>query len=140
MVGYWNKPEATAEVFVDGFLRTGDVATIDEDGFIYIVDRLKDMIAVGGFKVFPSQIEDILYKHPAVKEALVIGIPDIYSGERPQAYVTVTDATTGAELMEWLNPQLGKHERVADVVVRGSLPKTMIGKLDRKALRTEIGA
>jgi long-chain acyl-CoA synthetase len=139
MAGYWNKPEATAEVFVDGFLRTGDVATIDDDGYIYIVDRLKDMIAVGGFKVFPSQIEDILYKHPAVKEALVIGIPDIYSGERPQAYVTVTDATTAAELMNWLNPQLGKHERVADVVVRNSMPKTMIGKLDRKALRAEVG-
>jgi long-chain acyl-CoA synthetase len=140
MAGYWNKPEATAEVFIDGFLRTGDVATIDDDGFIYIVDRLKDMIAVGGFKVFPSQVEDILYKHPAVKEALVIGIPDVYSGERPQAYVTVTDATTGAELMDWLNPQLGKHERVTDVVVRDSLPKTMIGKLDRKALRAEVGA
>jgi long-chain acyl-CoA synthetase len=139
MAGYWNKPEATAEVFVDGFLRTGDVATIDDDGYIYIVDRLKDMIAVGGFKVFPSQIEDILYKHPAVKEALVIGIPDIYSGERPQAYVTVTDATAAAELMNWLNPQLGKHERVADVVVRNSMPKTMIGKLDRKALRAEVG-
>jgi long-chain acyl-CoA synthetase len=139
MKGYWNQPEATKEVFIDGFLRTGDVATLDEDGFIYIVDRLKDMIAVGGFKVFPSQVEDILYRHPSVKEALVIGIPDIYSGERPQAYVTVIDATTGVELMDWLNPQLGKHERVADVVVRESLPKTMIGKLDRKALRAEIG-
>jgi long-chain acyl-CoA synthetase len=140
MAGYWNKPEATKEVFVDGFLRTGDVAIIDEDGFIFIVDRLKDMIAVGGFKVFPSQIEDILYKHPAVKEALVIGVPDAYSGERPQAYVTVTEPVEGAELMAWLNPQLGKHERVADVVVRDALPKTMIGKLDRKALRAEIGA
>ncbi len=140
MAGYWNKPEATADVFIDGWLRTGDVATIDHDGFIFIVDRLKDMIAVGGFKVFPSQIEDILYQHPAVKEALVIGIPDVYSGERPQAYVTVTEPVEGAELMAWLNPKLGKHERVADVVVRDALPKTMIGKLDRKALRTEIGA
>ncbi len=140
MMGYWNKPEATAEVFVDGWLRTGDVATIDDDGFIYIVDRLKDMIAVGGFKVFPSQIEDVLYKHPAVKEALVIGIPDAYSGERPRAYVTVTDAVSGTELMAWLNPQLGKHERVTDVIVRDALPKTMIGKLDRKALRMEVGA
>ena len=108
MTGYWNKPEATAEVFVDGFLRTGDVATIDDDGYIYIVDRLKDMIAVGGFKVFPSQIEDILYKHPAVKEALVIGIPDVYSGERPQAYVTVTDATTGCGTDELAEPATGQ--------------------------------
>jgi long-chain acyl-CoA synthetase len=140
MLGYWQRPDATADVFVDGFLRTGDVATIDAEGFIYIVDRLKDMIAVGGFKVFPSQIEDILYQHPAVKEALVIGIPDHYSGERPIAYVTITDAISGAELMAWLNPQLGKHERVSDVVVRETLPKTMIGKLDRKALRAEVGA
>jgi long-chain acyl-CoA synthetase len=140
MLGYWKRPEATAEVFVDGFLRTGDVATIDADGFIYIVDRLKDMIAVGGFKVFPSQIEDILYQHPAVKEALVIGVADHYSGERPVAYVTTSEAITGADLMKWLNPQLGKHERVSDVVVREALPKTMIGKLDRKALRAEVGA
>jgi long-chain acyl-CoA synthetase len=141
MAGYWNKPEATAEVFVDGWLRTGDVATIDEDGFIFIVDRLKDMIAVGGFKVFPSQVEDILYKNAAVKEALVIGVPDAYSGEKPKAFVTLHDGerATGKELMDWLNPQLGKHEKVLDVVVRDSLPKTMIGKLDRKALRAEVG-
>ncbi len=141
MAGYWNKPDATEEVFVDGWLRTGDVATIDEDGFIFIVDRLKDMIAVGGFKVFPSQVEDILYQHPAVKEALVIGVPDTYSGERPKAFVTLNDGqtATGEELADWLNPQLGKHERVLAVVVRDTLPKTMIGKLDRKALRAEIG-
>jgi long-chain acyl-CoA synthetase len=140
MLGYWNRPDATAEVFVDGFLRTGDVATIDEDSFIFIVDRLKDMIAVGGFKVFPSQIEDILYKHPAVKETLVIGIPDAYAGERPRAYVTLSEPISGAELLDWVNPQLGKHERVTEVVVRDTLPKTMIGKLDRKALRAEVGA
>lgn len=142
MAGYWNKPVATAEVFVDGWLRTGDVATIDEDGFIFIVDRLKDMIAVGGFKVFPSQVEDILYRHPAVKEALVIGVPDTYAGERPKAFVTLNNghAVSGAELADWLNPQLGKHERVLGVEVRDALPKTMIGKLDRKALRAEIGA
>ncbi len=142
MLGYWNKPEATADVFVDGYLRTGDVATMDEDGFIFIVDRLKDMIAVGGFKVFPSQIEDILYHHPAVKEALVIGVPDAYLGEKPQAYITLVDGETvdGDSLAKWLNPQLGKHERVAAVVVRSALPKTMIGKLDRKALRAEVFA
>jgi long-chain acyl-CoA synthetase len=140
MQGYWQHPEATAEVFVDGFLRTGDVATIDADGFIHIVDRLKDMVSVGGFKVFPSQIEDILYRHPAVKEALVIGLFDSYLGERPSAYVTTTEAISGADLMAWLNPQLGKHERVSAVVVRETMPKTMIGKLDRKALRAEVGA
>ena len=141
MKGYWNRPDADAEVFVDGhWLRTGDVGQIDADGFIKIVDRLKDMIAVGGFKVFPSQIEAVLYHHPAVKEALVIGMPDAYRGESPRAYVTLEDDAdeSGAALKKWLNPQLGKHERVDDVVVRLSLPKTMIGKLSRKDLITEV--
>ncbi|MGN6375863.1 MAG: AMP-binding protein, partial [Sphingomonas sp.] len=96
MQGYWNRPDADARVFVTDaagrrWLRTGDVGTIDGDGFIRIVDRLKDMIAVGGFKVFPSQIEAVLYRHPAVKEALVIGLPDAYRGEHPRAYVTLVD-------------------------------------------------
>jgi long-chain acyl-CoA synthetase len=140
MKGYWNRPEADADVFVPGHgLRTGDVALIDEDGYIRIVDRMKDMIAVGGFKVFPSQIEAILYRNDAVKEALVIGIPDSYAGERPKAFVTLADgaALGGEDLMHWLNPQLGKHERVVAVEVRDSLPKTMIGKLSRKELQAE---
>jgi long-chain acyl-CoA synthetase len=141
MRGYWGRPEADAEVFIGKYLRTGDVATIDEDGFIHIVDRLKDMIAVGGFKVFPSQVEDILYKHSAVKEALVIGVPDKYHGEVPRAFVTLQEGAKedGAALTAWLNPQLGKHERVQSVVVMDVLPKTMIGKLDRKALRAAVG-
>jgi long-chain acyl-CoA synthetase len=141
MCGYWGRPEADAEVFVDGYLRTGDVATIDEDGFIFIVDRLKDMIAVGGFKVFPSQVEDVLYKHPSVKEALVIGVPDKYHGEMPRAFVTLQEGASedGPALTAWLNPKLGKHERVQSVVVMDVLPKTMIGKLDRKALRAAVG-
>ena len=139
MQGYWNQPEQNNEVFVDGFLRTGDVAVIDEDGYIKIVDRIKDMIAVGGFKVFPSQVEDVLYRHDAVKEALVIGVPDDYRGESPKAYVALEEGEeiSGEALKDWLNPQLGKHERVVDVVIKESLPKTMIGKLDRKALRAE---
>ena len=141
MYGYWNRPDADDQILHDGFLRTGDVGTIDEDGYIFIVDRLKDMIAVSGFKVFPSQLEDILYKNPAVKEALVLGVPDTYTGEKPKAFVALSgDSTvTGEELTAWLNPQLGKHEQVTEVVVRDELPKTMIGKLDRKALRAEEG-
>ncbi|MEE9435001.1 MAG: AMP-binding protein [Sphingorhabdus sp.] len=142
MAGYWNRPDADKEVFVDGWLRTGDVAKIDEDGFIFIVDRLKDMISVGGFKVFPSQVEEVLYTHEDVKEALVIGVPDNYLGEVPRAFVTLNDGADvdGEALAGWLNPKLGKHERVDKVMVRGELPKTMIGKLDRKALRAEISA
>ncbi len=144
MRGYWNRPDAAADTFVihDGkqWLRTGDVATIDADGFLSIVDRIKDMIAVGGFKVFPSQVEDVLLEHPSVKEALVIGVPDTYRGEIPRAFVTLQDdaADDGMELAAWLNARVGKHERVDEVVVRGALPKTIIGKLDRKALRAEV--
>lgn len=143
MKGYWNRPDMQASAFVeiDGeeWLRTGDVATIDEQGFARIVDRTKDMISVGGFKVFPSQIEDVLIENPAVKEALVIGVPDDYRGEMPKAFVTLqadADATEDA-LAEWLNGRIGKHERVKGVAVRSELPKTMIGKLDRKALREQ---
>jgi long-chain acyl-CoA synthetase len=140
MRGYWNLPDADKDSFTDdGWLRTGDVAAIDADGYIRIVDRLKDMIAVGGFKVYPSVIEARLYEHPAVKEAIVLGIPDAYRGEAPKAFVTLEEGfdVSGDALAAWLNPQLGKHERVIAVEVRAELPKTMIGKLDRKALRIE---
>lgn len=144
MRGYWNRPESDADSFVerDGkrYLRTGDVARIDADGFLEIVDRIKDMIAVGGFKVFPSVVEDVILEHPAVKEALVIGVPEEYRGEVPRAYVTLNEGATATaeELATWLNAKIGKHERVDRVVVRESLPKTMIGKLDRKTLRAEV--
>lgn len=139
MQGYWRRPEADSSAFAGGRLRTGDVGLIDEDGYIRIVDRLKDMIAVSGFKVFPSQIEAVLYRHPDVREALVIGIDDVHSGERPKAFVTLHPGSgaTGEDLAAWLNPQLGKHERVVAVEVRASLPKTMIGKLSRKELHAE---
>jgi long-chain acyl-CoA synthetase len=141
MGGYWNRPDADATAFAEGgWLRTGDIAVVEEDGFIRIVDRSKDMIAVGGFKVFPSRIENVLLEHPAVKEALVIGVPDQYLGEVPRAFITLKDGAdvTGAGLVEWLTPHIGKHERVKEIVIRPSLPKTMIGKLDRKALRAEV--
>ncbi len=144
MRGYWNRPESDADTFVtrDGksYLRTGDVAVMDEDGFLEIVDRIKDMIAVGGFKVFPSQVEDVLLENEAVKEVLVIGRPHDYLGETPYAYVVLhPDAEASAEeLKAWLNKRVGKHERVEQVILRDDLPKTMIGKLDRKVLRAEV--
>ncbi len=139
MKGYWGRPDEDALVFVSGWLRTGDVGEIDEDGYIRIVDRLKDMIAVGGFKVFPSIVEAQLYLHPAIKEALVIGIPDHYSGERPKAFVTLNadQSATGDALRDWVNTRLGKHERVAAVEIRDALPKTLVGKLSRKELVAE---
>lgn len=145
MRGYWRRPEEALRAFAqrpDGrWLRTGDVAVLEEGGYLRIVDRIKDMIAVGGFKVFPSEVEAVLLRHPAVKEALVIGVPDPYRGEVPRAYVTLLANAdeSGESLATWLNGQLGKHERVDRVVVRENLPKTMIGKLDRKALRAELG-
>ena len=141
MAGYWGRADADAEVFVDGWLRTGDVGTIDDDGFVRVVDRIKDMIAVGGFKVFPSQIEAVLSGHPAVRECLVLGLPDDYSGERPRAYAVVQPEGHGGtadELKAWLNGRLGKHERVDRVVLRDALPKTPIGKPSRKDLRAEV--
>jgi len=143
MQGYWNRPDADLDSFTaDGWLRTGDVAVIEDGGYIRIVDRLKDMIAVGGFKVYPSVIEAQLYEHPAVKEAIVLGVPDAYRGETPKAFVTLEEGyeISGEALAAWLNPRLGKHERVKAVEIRLNLPKTMIGKLDRKALRAEEGA
>ncbi len=139
MKGYWNRPDADEDVFIGKFLCTGDVAVIDEEGYVKIVDRIKDMISVGGFKVFPSQIEEVADHHEQIKEVLVIGVPDEYRGEMPKAFVTLEEGADvdGDTLKAWLNAKLGKHERVAGVVVRDELPKTMIGKLDRKALRAE---
>ncbi|MFM5929386.1 MAG: AMP-binding protein, partial [Novosphingobium sp.] len=144
MRGYWQRPDSAATAFVerDGlrWLRTGDVAVFEDDGYLRVVDRIKDMIAVGGFKVFPSQVEHVLLEHPAVKECLVIGLPDELMGERPRAFVTLQDDVDadGEGLRDWLNQRVGKHERVDGVVVRLNLPKTMIGKLDRKTLKDEV--
>lgn len=146
MQGYWNLPAADAEVFIEHqgrkWLRTGDVAEIGADGFVEIVDRIKDMIAVGGFKVFPSQVEDVLQENPAIRDVLVIGVPDDYHGEMPRAYATLqpdaSPAPSAEALRDWLNARVGKHERVDEVVIRKELPVTLVGKLDRKALRQEV--
>ena len=95
MTGYWNKPEETEECFVGRFFRTGDVGYMDEEGFIFIVDRIKDMINASGFKVYPRRIEEALYEHPAVDEVTVIGIPDAYRGEAPKAFVKLKEGETG---------------------------------------------
>jgi long-chain acyl-CoA synthetase len=142
MSGYWNRPDPEAIVFAmrgtERWLRSGDIAVIDAEGYLSIVDRLKDMISVRGFKVYPSVVEAVLLQHPAVREALVIGVPDAYAGEIPRAYVTLKAEVTAPGLADWLNGRVGKHERVDAVVIRNALPKTAIGKLDRKALRAEI--
>jgi long-chain acyl-CoA synthetase len=139
MKGYWKNPEATANAMTaDGFFRTGDVGAMDEDGFVYIVDRTKDMLLCGGFNVYPRNIEEAIYQHPSVEEVSVIGIPDDYRGETPKAFVklkTNAPAPTLDEMKAFLKERLGKHEMIGAMEVRDALPKTPVGKISKKDLR-----
>ncbi len=123
----------------DGYLRTGHIATMDEDGFLYIVDRIKDLIICSGYNVYPRRIEEALYEHPAVAEATVIGIADPYRGEAPKAFVKLKagSAATVEDLMRHLEIKISKLELPAQIELRGELPKTMIGKLSKKELVAE---
>lgn len=142
MKGYWNKPEETKAAFVGEFFRTGDVATMDEDGFIYIVDRIKDMILCSGYNVYPRRVEEAIYQHPAVEEVTVIGIPDTYRGEAPKAFIKLRDgqSATKEDIMTFLAPKLSKIELPSQIEFRDALPKTMVGKLSKKELRAELEA
>ena len=141
MKGYWNKPEATAEVTTaDGFLRTGDVGYMDDDGFIFIVDRTKDMLLCSGYNVYPRVLEEAIYKHPAVEEVAVIGIPDEYRGQSPKAFIKLkagAAAPSLGELQGFLKDKLGKHEMVQVLEIRPELPKTAVGKISKKDLYDE---
>ena len=132
MPGYWNKPEETENVFVGRFFRTGDVGYMDEEGFIFIVDRIKDMINASGFKVYPRRIEDALYEHPAVAEVTVIGIPDAYRGEAPKAFVKLKEGeqATEAELHR-LPAAEALQDRVAG---RDRVPRSAAQDHGRQAL------
>ena len=137
--GYWKKPEATANsMTADGFFRTGDVGYMDEDGFVYIVDRTKDMLLCGGFNVYPRNIEEAIYQHPSVEEVSVIGIPDDYRGETPKAFVKLKAGApplTLDEMKAFLKDRLGKHEMISAMEIRDELPKTPVGKISKKDLR-----
>ena len=140
MKGYWNKEAETAESFVDGRFRTGDVGYMDEDGFIFIVDRLKDMILSGGFNVYPRNIEDAIYQHPSVAECTVIGVDDEYRGQAAKAFVTLKDGAPAFdidELRDFLADKLGRHELPQQLEIRQELPKTPVGKLSKKELYAE---
>ena len=139
MRGYWNRADATEEVFVEGALRTGDVGYMDEDGFLFLVDRKKDLILAGGYNVYPRVIEEALYTHPAVQEATVIGVPDAYRGEAPKAFVTLKEgqSATPEALKSYLVDHLNKIEMPREIEIRDELPKTMIGKLSKKELVAE---
>ncbi|MEJ1976716.1 MAG: long-chain fatty acid--CoA ligase [Acetobacteraceae bacterium] len=142
MAGYWNRPADTAAVFVDGALRTGDIGYLDTDGYLFLVDRIKDVILCGGYNVYPRVLEDALYQHPAVLEATVIGVPDAYRGQTPKAFVVLRPghAATGDELRTFLTGYVSKIELPKSVEIRASLPKTLIGKLSKKELVAEEAA
>jgi long-chain acyl-CoA synthetase len=136
--GYWRRPEATAETFPDGELRTGDIGFMDEQGWLYVVDRKKDMINASGFKVWPREVEDVLYTHPAVREAAVVGVPDGYRGETVKAYISLRPGadTDPDELAVYCKERLAAYKYPRQVEVLPDLPKTASGKILRRELRS----
>lgn len=137
MKGYWGRPEETAETLVDGWLRTGDMARMDEEGYFYIVDRKKDMIIAGGYNIFPREVEEALFEHPDVQEAAVIGIPDEYRGETVKAFVVRKPGTnvTEADLDAHCRARLAPYKVPRSYEFRESLPKSMVGKVLRRELK-----
>lgn len=142
MLGYWNKPEETARTLVDGRLHTGDVGYLDEEGYTFIVDRIKDLILAGGYNVYPRNVEEAIYQHPAVAECVVAGVPDPYRGQTVKAYIKLKEGQSldADALKAFLKDHLSAIEMPKQVEFRDELPKTMIGKLSRKALLEEEAA
>lgn len=138
--GYWNNPEETAASFVNGHFLTGDIGRIDQDGMVFLVDRKKDMILSGGFNVYPTMIESAIYEHPAVAEAIAVGIPDPYRGQSAKAFVTLKPGAAEFSLealRDFLADKLGRHEMPTALEFRDTLPKTSVGKFSRKELAAE---
>ncbi|MWC29995.1 long-chain-fatty-acid--CoA ligase [Paenibacillus sp. MMS18-CY102] len=140
MKGYWNRPDETAKVLRDGWLYTGDLATMDEDGFFAIVDRIKDVIIAGGFNIYPREVEEVLYEHPGVQEAAIIGIEDEYRGQTVKAYIIPKQGAelTQAELNHWCRARLASFKVPHLYEFRDSLPKTIIGKVLKRKLHEEL--
>jgi fatty-acyl-CoA synthase len=140
--GYWNNPEATAEAFKDGWLHTGDLAKRDAEGYYYIVGRIKDMFISGGENVYPAEIESVLYAHPAVAEAAVIGIPDPKWGEVGRAIVALRPgaSVTEEELLAFCRERLARYKVPKSIVFVDALPKTGAGKIDKERLKKEYGS
>jgi len=140
MQRYWNRPHETAAAFADGGFLTGDIGTMDDDGYFFILDRKKDMILSGGFNVYPQLIEQAIYEHPDVEEALVIGVPDSYRGEAAKAFVKLRPGAsplTLDALRDFLSDKIGRHEMPAALEIRAALPRTDVGKLSKKELVEE---
>jgi long-chain acyl-CoA synthetase len=140
MPGYWNRPQETAAVMVDGWFLTGDIGFMDEDGYFFLVERKNDVIISGGFNVYPIAVEYAIYEHPDVEEALVIGVPDAYRGEAAKAFVKLRAAAptlTLEALRDFLADKLGRHELPTALEIRASLPRTAAGKFARRVLVEE---
>jgi len=133
--GYWNRPDATRHTMPDGWLHTGDVGKMDAGGWFYIVDRAKDMINAAGYKVWPREVEDVLYEHPAVREAAVVGVPDSYRGETVKAFVALREPVSPQELIDFCKARLAAYKYPRQVEIVDEVPKTTTGKFLRRSLR-----
>ncbi len=141
MPGYYKRPDLTAQTIVDGWLHSGDLGYVDDDGFLYLVDRVKDMIISGGVNVYPKDIEEIVVQHPAVSEAAVFGIPHAKWGETPVAAVTMTspDAVDAETLKDWINTNVGaKFQRVSAVFIMDAFPRNVAGKTLKREMRDKF--
>jgi long-chain acyl-CoA synthetase len=139
MKGYWKMPEETAQVLRDGWLYTGDIGKMDEDGYFYITDRKKDLIKYKGYSVYPRELEDVLYEHPAVKLCGVIGKPDPVASEIPKAFVVLKEGMTATEkeIMDFVNEKVAPYKAIREVEFRKELPMTMVGKVLKRVLQEE---
>nr|WP_033828979.1 long-chain fatty acid--CoA ligase [Bacillus andreraoultii] len=139
MKGYWNMPEETENTLRDGWLYTGDIASMDEDGFVYIVDRKKDMIIASGYNVYPRDVEEVIYQHPAIQEAVVVGVPDEYRGETVKAVVVLKqgEQVTEDELIRYCREKLAAFKVPRIVEFRSELPKTSVGKILRRKIKED---
>jgi len=139
MKGYWNLPEQTAQTLRNGWLHTGDMGRMDEDGYFYIVDRKKDMIIAGGYNIYPREVEEVLYDHPKVQEAVVAGIPDEYRGETVKAYLVMKEGQTATEeeIISFCKERMAPYKVPKRVQFRTELPKSAVGKLLRRMLIDE---
>jgi long-chain acyl-CoA synthetase len=142
MLGYWQRPEESALMIRNGWLHTGDIAVMDADGYFTIVDRLKDMIIVSGFNVYPTEVEDVLYRNPKISKCAVIGVPDDRTGERVKAYIVLKEGVTATpeEIIAWTkDPEQGLtgYRAPHEIEFRDALPETMIGKVLRRVLQEE---
>jgi long-chain acyl-CoA synthetase len=139
MAGYWQRPEETAQSLRNGWLYTGDLARMDKDGYFYIVERKKDMIISGGYNIYPREVEEVLYQHPGVKEAVALGVPDAYRGEALKVVIVPRDGVklTAEEIQDFCRPQVAAYKVPRIIEFRGDLPKTQVGKVLRRLLREE---